>query len=124
MSVTVNLRNNTDFWVKVNGLDEIINPNTPLDDRTYQWISTENKLIKFFNNISCEGSPVMTATLTFNVNEGIKLNRGELIGQQVVKLSADCGSTRLEQEENMEDTLLSDWESINSETVVNMDFKK
>jgi len=124
MSVTVNLRNNTDFWVKVNGVDETIQPNTPLDDRTYQWISLENKSINFFENNTCEGAPVFTSTLTFEENSGIKINRGNLSDDLSIKLDADSKGFRVFQQHNGPDELLLEWSLIDDDCVVNLDFKK
>ena len=46
MSVTVNLINNTTLFMKVDGIEEVIVPNSEIEDKTHQWISTENKSIK------------------------------------------------------------------------------
>ena len=44
MSVTVNLRNDTSsFFLKVNGIDEVIVPNSEIESKTIQWVSTDNK---------------------------------------------------------------------------------
>ena len=124
MSVTINLRNNTDWWVKVDGLDETIAPNTPLDDRTYQWVSTENKQIKFFSSQDCDGSPIMISTLNFEENVGIKVRRGDLDGAQVVFLDADSKGFRVVQEGNSVEEVLLVWEQIDSECVVNLNYNK
>ena len=124
MAVTVNLRNNTDFWVKVDGLNEVIAPNSLLDDRTYQWISSENKSIKFFPTVECQGTPVLISTLKFQENVGIKVHRGELSGAQVVKLDADSKGFRVIQEENSVEEVLLEWLKIGSECVVNLNYNK
>lgn len=124
MSVTVNLRNNTDFWVKVDGLVDTIAPNTLEDDRTHQWVSNENKQIKFFSNTNCEGAPVLTSNLTFQSGVGIKINRGNLDGAQVIKLDADSKGFRVLQEENGNEELLLESSLIDSECVVNLTFNK
>lgn len=124
MNITVNLRNNTDWWVKVDGLEETIAPNTPTDDRTYQWISNQNKAIKFFPTAECEGNPLLISTLTFQENVGIKVHRGELNGAQVVILDADSKGLRVVQAENGNEQLLLEWSQIDNECVVNLNFNK
>jgi hypothetical protein len=124
MSVTVNLRNNTDLWVKVDGIDETIAPNTVLEDKTHQWISTDNKSIRFFSTVNCDGAPILTSTLTFHENVGIKVNRGNLEGAQIVRLDADCGSNRILQEENGVEEILIEWSQITPDCEVNLSFNK
>jgi hypothetical protein len=123
MSVTVNLRNNTTFFIKVNGIDEVIVPNSEIEDKTIQWISTENKNIQIFdseevNNLICQGS------LNFVSNDGIFVDRGDINGTQLVKMQADitgAGNVIL-QEENGTGGKLLEWSEIDPETTVNLSF--
>jgi hypothetical protein len=123
MSVTVNLRNNTTFFIKVNGIDEVIVPNSEIEDKTIQWISTENKNIQIFdseevNNLICQGS------LNFVTNDGIFVDRGDINGAQLVKMQADitgAGNVIL-QEENGTGGKLLEWSEIDPETTVNLSF--
>lgn len=126
MSVTVNLRNNTDFFIKVNGVDGVINPNTTLDDRTIQWVSSENKQISFFPTEECNTSEVLTSSLTFVTNDGIFVERGTLSGAGTVILDADITGTAnrvVQSESNLVEKLL-DWSELVPETVVNLSFNK
>ena len=126
MSVTVNLRNNTDFFIKVNGIEEVINPNSELEDKTIQWISTENKEITFFSTQECNTPQLFKSLLTFVTNDGIFVDRGEISGTQTVTLDADITGTaiRVIQSENGSAEKLLNWEEIGPETVVNLSFNK
>lgn len=124
MSVTVNLRNDTSLFIKVNGIDGVIVPNTVEEDKTIQWISTENKTIQFFNNEEANGTPVCEGSLTFVNNDGIFVKRGDFLGAQLVKMQADInGNTNvLEQSENGGAVKILEWGEIDQDTVVNLSF--
>lgn len=124
MSVTVNLRNDTSLFIKVNGIDGVIVPNTVEEDKTIQWISTENKTIQFFNNEEANGTPVCEGSLTFVNNDGIFVKRGDFLGAQLVKMQADInGNTNvLEQSENGDAVKILEWGEIDQDTVVNLSF--
>ena len=124
MKITVFLRNNTNFWVKVDGLIDTIAPNTALDDRTYKWESMENKQISFFSTETCEGQPFLISTLSFVENDGVKVNRGDIIGDQVIKLEADCKSNRVFQLQNGNEERLVSWEELGEESEINLVFNK
>ena len=91
---------------------------------THQWVSNDNKLIKFFSTEACEGAPVLTSTITFDQSTGIKVNRGNLNGEQIVKLDADCKSYRVLQDDNGVEEVLINWSEVDEECVVNLSFNK
>jgi len=124
MSVTTNLRNNTTFFIKVNGIEEVIVPNTEIEDKTIQWVSTENKTIQIFNNEECTGQPICTSSLNFVNNDGIFVNRGEFSGAPLVKMQADITgvASNIIHEESNELEKLFEWSEINSDTTVNLSF--
>lgn len=126
MAVTVNLRNNTDFFIKVTGVEEVIAPNSPIEDKTIQWVSQDNKQISFFPTIECVGAPLIDGSISFVVNDGIFVDRGNISGAQSVKLYADITGTAhsvIQIENNGGGKLLS-WELIDEDTVVNLSFDK
>ena len=51
MNLTVNFRNNTTRFIKINGIDTVIKPNDEIEDITYQWFTSENKTIDLFSTI-------------------------------------------------------------------------
>lgn len=126
MAVTVNLRNNTDFFVKVTGIEEVISPNTPLEDKTIQWVSQENKQISFFTTQDCSGAPTIVGSISFVTNDGIFVDRGNITGAQSIKLMADITGTpiSISQLENNGATKLLEWSQIDQDTVVNLSFDK
>lgn len=126
MAVTVNLRNNTDFFIKVTGIEEVIAPNTPIEDKTIQWVSQDNKQISFFPTVECSGVPSIDGSISFVTNDGIFVDRGNISGVQSVKLSADITGTAhsVTQTENNGGGKLLGWELIDEDTVVNLSFDK
>lgn len=124
MSVTVNLRNDTSFFIKVDGIEEVIVPNSELEDKTHQWVSTDNKSIKIFNNEACSGAPICQGTLNFVNNDGIFVDRGNFTGEQLVKFQADISGTSISIVQIDNDGLqkLLEWSEIDSDTVVNLSF--
>jgi hypothetical protein len=124
MSVTVNLRNDTSLFIKVNGIDEVIVPNSEVEDKTIQWISIENKTIQIFDNEACNGAPVCQGSLNFVTNDGIFVDRGDFSGAQLVKMQADVlGKTEvILQIENGGGGKLLEWAEITSDTVLNLTF--
>lgn len=126
MSVTVNLRNNTDLFIKIDGIDDVIVPNTELEDKTIQWISTENKNIRLFPTIECNTAPNIQGTITFVENSGIFVERGNLDNGQNVELDADITDTslRIVQTTNDGGGKLIDWGLITPQTVVNLSYNK
>lgn len=122
MSVTINLRNNTAFYAKVEGIDGVINPNTLLEDKTIQWISSDNKTIKFYLTEACDTTPICSGTITFSQSEGIMVNRGDITGFQTIKLDADCKSYRVIQESNEVAEKLIDWSEVDNDCVVNLSY--
>jgi hypothetical protein len=124
MSVTVNLRNNTTFFIKVNGIDEVIVPNSEIEDKTIQWISTENKTIQIFDNEEANNTPICQGSLNFVTNDGIFVDRGNFTGAQFVKMQADITGTVnvILQEENGTGGKLLEWSEIDPETTVNLSF--
>lgn len=124
MSVTVNLRNNTTFFMKVDGIEEVIVPNSEIEDKTHQWISTENKSIKIFDNEECNGQPICQGNLNFVENDGIFVDRGNFVGAQLVKMQADItgASEYLIHIENVGIQKLLDWSEIDTETTVNLSY--
>lgn len=123
MSVTFNLRNDTSLFIKVNGIEDVIVPNTPLEDKTIQWFANENKIIEFFPTIECLGTPLGVGNITFITNDGLYVNRGDF-GAQVVKMQADVNSISnyYFQETNQPEHKLLEWSEITDETVVNISF--
>ena len=124
MSVIVNLRNNTTFFMKVNGIEETIVPNSELEDKTHQWISTDNKNIQIFDNETCSGEPICTGNLIFNTGDGIYVDRGNFSGAQLVKMQADITekAENIIQVENTGSQKLHDWAEITPETTVNLSY--
>jgi hypothetical protein len=124
MSVTVNLRNNTTFFIKVNGIEEVIVPNTEIEDKTIQWVSTENKAIQIFNDEQCSGQPICTGSLNFVTNDGIFVDRGSFDGAPSVKMQADvtgvAGNIIHEQSNQLEKLL--EWSEIDPDTTLNLSF--
>jgi hypothetical protein len=134
---TINLRNNTDFFVKVDGISGIVNtpeladetmiaPNGTIEDKTIQWSSVENKQIHFYTNERGDGGSICDSSLIFNVNDGVYVNRGVQTSGNTIKLNADVTDTfnRVELETEGPDQKLLDWELLNDSTVINISFNK
>jgi hypothetical protein len=134
---TVNLRNNTNFFIKVDGIDGIVNtpelsdstmiaPNNTTEDKTIEWTSTENKQIHFYTNETGDGGSVCDASLIFNSGDGVYVNRGTQTSGETIKLDADVSDTaiRVILETNGPDEKLLDWGSLNDSTVINISFNK
>ena len=124
MSVIVNLRNNTTFFIRVNGVEEIIVPNSEIEDKTIQWVSTENKTIEIFDNETCSGQPICVSNINFLNNDGIFVNRGNFNGSPLVKMQADVTgvSENVFHEESNQLEKLLDWSEIVTDTTVNISF--
>ncbi len=122
MALKVNLRNNTNLFIKVEGFDDVIVPNTPLDDRTFSWESDSNKNISFFNNEECT-SLSFTGSLTIVSNDGIFVDRGNQ-SSDTIKLDADISSTALRviQESNGTGGKLIEFNEITPDTTVNLSY--
>jgi hypothetical protein len=134
---TINLRNNTDFFVKVDGIsgikntpeladETIIAPNSTIEDKTIQWVSVENKQIHFYTNERGDGGSICDSSLVFNVNDGVYVNRGVQTSGNTIKLNADVTDTfkRVELETEGPNEKLLNWELLNDSTVINLSFNK
>ena len=123
MALTVNLRNDTSLFIKVNGIESVIVPNTPQEDLTIQWTGTENKSIEFFPTIECNGTPLGVGNLTFITNDGIYVNRGDF-SSQIVKMQADVtdNPNYVVQTTNSQEQKLLDWPTDMDGTVINLSF--
>ena len=124
MPVTVNLRNNTDLFIKVDGIDEVIVPNTELEDKTIQWVSSENKTIKLFPTVECNTQPNLSGSISFVQNDGIFIERGSLNNGSNVELEADVSELPIIQTNNEGGGKLLEWSLITSETVINLTYNK
>lgn len=122
MALKVNLRNNTSLYIKVEGFDDIIVPNTPLDDRTFSWESDNNKVISFFLNEECTNLS-FTGSITLVNNDGIFVDRGNQT-TDTIKLDADISSSvlRLLQESNGTGGKLMEFNEITPDTTVNLSY--
>jgi hypothetical protein len=124
MALIVNLRNMTDLFIKVDGIDETIVPNTALDDRTIEWESDNNKQIKFFSTEDCSGSPVLVSNLVIDQTDGVKVQRGTWSGTPNIVLEASANNITLIQDSNGVEEKLVDWQEVTSETHVSLVFSK
>jgi len=126
MSVTVNLRNNTDLFIKVDEIDGVIVPNTEVEDKTIQWVSSQNKTIRLFPSIECNTEPSFIGSLTFVENVGIFVERGSFTSGSNVELDADITNTsnRIVQSTDEGGGKILDWSSITSETELNLSYNK
>jgi len=126
MAVTVNLRNNTDLFIKVDGIDEVIVPNNEVEDKTVQWVSSENKTIRLFSTVECNTEPNFIGSLTFVENVGIFVERGFFTSGSNIELDADVTDTsnRIVQSTDEGGGKLLDWSSITSETELNLSYNK
>jgi hypothetical protein len=133
----INLRNNTDFFVKVDGISGIVNtpeladqtmiaPNSTIEDKTIEWTGTDNKQIHFYTNERGDGGSICDSSLMFNVNDGVYVNRGVQTSGNIIKLDADIFETalRVSLETDGPDEKLLDWELLNDSTVINISFNK
>lgn len=123
MALTVNLRNDTSLFIKVNGIEGVIVPNTSDEDKTIQWFGTDNKTIEFFTTIECVGSPLGVGNLSFITNDGIYVNRGDF-SSQIVKMQADAldNLNYVVQTTNGQEQKLLDWPTDVDGTVINLSF--
>lgn len=126
MSVTVNLRNNTDLFIKVDEIDGVIVPNTEVEDKTIQWVSSQNKTIRLFPSVECNTEPSFIGSLTFVENVGIFVERGSFTSGSNVELDADITNTsnRIVQYTDEGGGKILDWSSITSETELNLSYNK
>jgi len=126
MSVTVNLRNNTDLFIKVDEIDGVIVPNTEVEDKTIQWVSSQNKTIRLFPSVECNTEPSFIGSLTFVENVGIFVERGSFTSGSNVELDADITNTsnRIVQSTDEGGGKILDWSSITSETELNLSYNK
>lgn len=122
MSLTVNLRNNTNLYIKVEGYDDVVVPNTPSDDRTFSWQSDSNKVISFYNDEQCTNLS-FTGSLSLVNADGIYVDRGNQTAD-TVKLDADISSSALRviQETNGTGGKLIDFGEITPTTTVNLSY--
>lgn len=126
MAVTVNLRNNTDLFIKVDGIEEVIVPNSEIEDKTIQWVSNENKSIRLFPTIECNTQPNISGSISFVENDGIFVERGILSTGSNVELDADITDSSFRIVQNTDDGggKLLDWSLINPQTEVNLAYNK
>lgn len=122
MALKVNLRNNTSLFIKVEGFDDVIVPNTPLDDRTFNWESDSNKVISFFTNEECTNLS-FTGSISLVSNDGIYVDRGNQ-ASNTIKLDADISSTalRIIQDSNGTGGKLLEFSEITPTTSVNLSY--
>lgn len=122
MALKVNLRNNTSLYIKVEGFDDVLVPNTPLDDRTFSWESDSNKVISFFTNEECTNLS-FTGSLSLVNNDGIYVDRGNQTANSI-KLDADISSSflRIVQESNGTGGKLMEFSEITPDTTVNLSY--
>lgn len=134
---TINLRNNTDFFVKVDNVSGIVNtpeladntmiaPNSTIEDKTIQWNGTDNRQIHFYTNERGDGGSVCDASIMFNVGNGVYVNRGTQTSGNTIKLDADVSDSniRVLLETEGPDEKLLDWGSLNDSTIINLSFNK
>ena len=122
MALKINLRNNTSLFIKVEGFDDVIVPNTPIDDRTFSWESDSNKTISFFTNEECTNLS-FTGSISLVSNDGIFVDRGNQV-TDTIKLDADISSTalRIIQETNGTGGKLLEFSEITPTTTVNLSY--
>ena len=122
MALKINLRNNTSLFIKVEGFDDVIVPNTPLDDRTFSWESDSNKTISFFINEECTNLS-FTGSISLVSNDGIFVDRGNQV-TNTIKLDADISSTalRIIQDTNGTGGKLLEFSQITPTTTVNLSY--
>lgn len=122
MALKVNLRNNTSLYIKVEGFEDVVVPNTPLDDRTFSWESDSNKVISFFTNEECTNLS-FTGSLSLVNNDGIYVDRGNQTANSI-KLDADISSSflRIVQESNGTGGKLMEFSEITPDTTVNLSY--
>jgi len=122
MALKVNLRNNTSLYIKVSGFDDIVVPNTQLDDRTFSWESDEDKTITFYTDSGCTVSE-FSGTLSLVNNDGIYVSRGNQT-TDTIKLDADISLSihRVLQETNSSAEKLLEFSEITPLTTVNLSY--
>lgn len=122
MALKINLRNNTSLFIKVEGFDDVIVPNTQLDDRTFSWESDSNKTISFFINEECTNLS-FTGSISLVSNDGIFVDRGNQV-TNTIKLDADISSTalRIIQDTNGTGGKLLEFSEITPTTTVNLSY--
>jgi len=126
MDITVNLRNNTNFFIKVAGIDEVIAPNTELEDKTIQWKSSVGKEIKIFSTVECTNPAICVGNIQITPNSGIFVDRGDITGVQSVILEANVEKSHsfIKQVENGGGGKLLDWADVTALTEVTLSFNK
>lgn len=126
MNLTVNFRNNTDFFIKVNGIDDVIVPNSLIEDKTIQWFTSENKVIDVYPTIACVEPKICSGTIEFVENDAVYVQRGDISGTQTVKVQWDItglGDNKI-QEENSETQKLCNWGDLSEESLFNVSYYK
>jgi len=124
MNLTVNFRNNTRFFIKINGIDKVIVPNDEIEDITYQWFTSENKTIEVFSTVECLEPKLCSGTLTFVENSGCFFDRGNLGDSQIIKTQVDITLTPniLLQDSDNGGGKLCEWDALNENTDINVSY--
>ena len=126
MNLTVNFRNNTTRFIKINGIDTVIKPNDEIEDITYQWFTSENKTIDLFSTIDCQEPKICSGSLTFVENDGCFFDRGNLGGVQSIKTQVDIEDTNIVKIQEVDNggEKICEWSELTSDTVINVSYFK
>lgn len=126
MDITINLRNNTNFFIKISGNEQVIEPNSNLEDKTIQWTSSVGSEIKVYQTIECNTTPICVGNIQITPNSGIFVDRGDITGAQTIILEANVEKTHTSLTQSINGTggKLLDWSDVTSETEVTLCFNK
>lgn len=128
MALTINLRNDSDLFLKVTGVydDQVITPNSLVEDKTIQWEesnSSGSKNIACYSTVDCNTAAVTTMVIKWD-NTGFYLTKGLTTG---LYLQADAQFDDLHHALDIEDSVeaeLCTFSSFPSNPVLNLSLKK
>lgn len=129
MALTINFRNNSELYAKISGAfnDEVITPNSLLEDKTVQWEetnSTGTKSIPLYSSVDCNTTPIGSLQLRWD-NTGINVTKGTSLSG--LKLDVDTQFSdlnyTLEIVDEVENELCS-FESFPNNPILNLSLNK
>lgn len=129
MALTINFRNNSELFAKISGAfnDEVITPNSLLEDKTIQWeenSSAGSKNIPLYPSVDCNTAPTGTLQVRWD-NTGISVTKGTSLSG--LKLDVDTQFSdlnyTLEIVDEVENELCS-FESFPNNPILNLSLNK
>lgn len=117
----INLRNESDLFIRQNGGLIVMKPSTEIESVTHEFFDVVNNTIfNVYNNENCD-TLLGSFTLSFNTNDGVYISLDNIPS---VILEGDINYTGNIQVEPTQQGKLVDWNLWENTSVINLSLKK